>query len=179
MPLPKYEELKTSKDYYNTPEDEQCELINGQILMQASPSTEHQRIVGDLFYQVKDYIRKNNGSCDVFVAPFDVELDNHNVFVPDISVICDKDKIDEKGCKGAPDWVIEIISPSTASVDYVYKLNCYMNAGVNEYWIVDPRKRSVFVYRFNDNEFEPAVYSFDDSISVGIYDGALNITMSL
>lgn len=177
MPLPKHKELKTVKDYYTTKEDERCELINGEIVMQASPSTRHQEISGDIFTDIKLYIRQNGGDCQVYSAPFDVELDEHNVFVPDISVICDKDKIDEKGCKGAPDWIVEIISPSTASIDYIYKLQCYAAAGVKEYWIVDPRKETVFVYCFSGDELSPSTYTFREPIPVGIYDSNLKITI--
>ena len=89
---------------------------------------------------------------------------------PDISIICDKDKLSDRGCKGAPDWIIEIISPGNPGHDMIYKLNLYANAGVREYWIVDPRNKTVFVYYLEQKDFGAKAYSFQDNIKVNIYD---------
>ena len=104
-------ESYTIEDIYALPEGERAELIDGKIYYMAPPSTRHQRIISDIHYRIKDYIIKNNGECEVLPAPFAVFLnkDNKNYVEPDISIICDKDKITDKGCHGAPDWIIEII----------------------------------------------------------------------
>lgn len=164
----------TVKDFYEKTGDSPAELVNGDIVMLSAPSTLHQTILGDVFTDVKNYIRKNGGDCSVFPAPFDVELNDKNVFEPDISVVCDKNKITEKGCAGAPDWVVEIVSPSTARSDYVRKLNSYLDAGVKEYWIVSPMRKQVHVYIL-ENGYEPIVYNFSDDIPVWIYGGELKI----
>ena len=137
----------------------------------AQPATNHQRIVSELHYQIKDYIKRNNGECEVFPAPFAVFLsDNEKNYVePDISVICDKDKITDKGCEGAPDWVIEIVSPSTKQMDYYKKLFKYRTAGVREYWVVDPERKLVTVYSFQRDIMEE--YPFGEEVPAGIYEG--------
>lgn len=165
------EEIHTIEDIYALPDGERAELIDGQIYYMAPPNTKHQRLVSDLHYQIKDYIRKNNGECEVFPAPFAVFLneDDKNYVEPDISVICDKNKITDKGCNGAPDWVIEIVSPGSKSMDYFTKLFKYSSAGVREYWIVDPAKQRVMVYFFEKKSVEE--YSFGTEIPVGIYEG--------
>ena len=161
----------TIEDIYALPEGERAELIDGKIYYMAPPSTRHQRIISDIHYRIKDYIIKNNGECEVLPAPFAVFLnkDNKNYVEPDISIICDKDKITDKGCHGAPDWVIEIISPGNKEMDYFKKLFKYQAAGVREYWIVDPIKEMVMVYRFEKETMEE--YSFGEDIPVGIYEG--------
>ena len=125
----------------------------------------------ELSATLRDYIRKNTGNCKVYPAPFAVFLgeDNKNYVEPDISVICDKNKLTDKGCSGAPDWVIEITSPSNPQMDYGVKLFKYRTAGVREYWIVDPQKRTVMVYDF-EKEKESNLYTFDEDINVCIYD---------
>lgn len=164
-------ESYTIEDIYALPEGERAELIDGKIYYMAPPSTRHQRIISDIHYRIKDYIIKNNGECEVLPAPFAVFLnkDNKNYVEPDISIICDKDKITDKGCHGAPDWVIEIISPGNKEMDYFKKLFKYQAAGVREYWIVDPIKEMVMVYRFEKETMEE--YSFGEDIPAGIYEG--------
>ena len=167
----KREEIYTIDDIYSLPEGERAELIDGQIYFMAPPTTNHQRIVSDLHYQIKDYINRNNGECEVFPAPFAVFLnDNEKNYVePDISVICDKNKITDKGCQGAPDWVIEIVSPSTKQMDYYKKLFKYRTAGVREYWVVDPDRKLVTVYNFERDTMEE--YPFGEAVPAGIYEG--------
>ena len=167
----KREEIYTIDDIYSLPEGERAELIDGQIYFMAPPTTNHQRIVSDLHYQIKDYINRNNGECEVFPAPFAVFLnDNEKNYVePDISVICDKNKITDKGCQGAPDWVIEIVSPSTKQMDYYKKLFKYRTAGVREYWVVDPDRKLVTVYNFERDTMEE--YPFGEEVPAGIYEG--------
>ena len=117
------------------------------------------------------YIDAKNGRCKIYPAPFAVKLfnDEKNVVEPDISVICDRNKLTDRGCTGAPDWIIEIVSPSNSSHDYILKLNLYANTGVREYWIVDPYKERIFVYHLEQDHFEVETYTFHDCIPVGIY----------
>ena len=171
MDVLRKEGIYTIEDIYALPDGERAELIDGKIYSMSPPSTKHQRLVMDLAYQIKDYIMRKNGDCEVFSAPFAVFLNenNKNYVEPDISVICDKDKITDKGCDGSPDWIIEIVSPSSKIMDYFKKLFKYQTAGVREYWIVDPMKQRVTVYFFDKETVEE--YSFGDNIPVGIYDG--------
>lgn len=176
MDAARLEDIYTIEDIYALPEGERAELIDGKIYYMAPPSTRHQRLVSELNYQIKDYIKRNNGKCEVFPAPFAVFLnkDDINYVEPDISVICDKEKIDNRGCHGAPDWIIEIISPGNKSMDYFTKLFKYRTVGVREYWIVDPAKEQVIVYGFERETMEE--YSFGEDIEVGIYEGfSINI----
>ena len=117
------------------------------------------------------YINSKGGQCRVYPAPFSVQLreDEDTIVEPDISVICDKNKLTDRGCVGAPDWIIEIISPSTASMDYVKKRELYMNAGVREYWIVDPGNRVVMIYK-SDEPMRNESFTFEDTVKVGIYE---------
>ncbi len=163
------EEVYTIEDIYALPDGERAELIDGKIYYMAPPNTKHQRLISDLHYQIKDFIKRKNGECEVFPAPFAVFLneDDTNYVEPDISVICDKEKITDKGCNGAPDWVIEIVSPSSKAMDYFTKLFKYRTAGVREYWIVDPAKERVIIYKFESETMEE--YSFGEDIPVGIY----------
>ena len=156
---------------YALPDGERAELIDGQIYSMAPPNTRHQRILNYINTEINMYIRKNNGECEVFPAPFAVFLndDDMNYVEPDISVICDKNKISDKGCQGAPDWVVEIISPSSRAMDYFTKLFKYQKSGVREYWIVDPIKQRITVYFFEKELVEE--YSFGEEIPVGIYEG--------
>ena len=165
------EQIYTIDDIYALPDGERAELIDGKIYYMAPPNTRHQALVMDLSYQIKDHIRHNNGECSVFPAPFAVFLNENdkNYVEPDISVICDPSKLHDKGCIGAPDWIIEIISPGSRQMDYYTKLFKYRTAGVKEYWIVDPVKDLVMVYRFEKETIEQ--YSFGEDMPVGIYEG--------
>ncbi|MCI9174704.1 MAG: Uma2 family endonuclease [Lachnospiraceae bacterium] len=164
-------EFHTIEDIYTLPDGIRAELIEGRIYYMAPPNTRHQKIVSDLHYQIKDFIRKNNGECEVFPAPFAVFLnkDDTNYVEPDLTIICDENKITDKGCNGAPDWVIEIVSPSSRAMDYFTKLFKYRASGVREYWIVDPIKEMVMAYRFEKETMEQ--YSFGEDVPAGIYEG--------
>lgn len=171
MDVLRKEEIYTIDDIYSLPEGERAELIDGQIYYMAPPSWKHQKVSGFLHNEIYNYIRERSGDCEVLAAPFAVFLSNDdmNYVEPDISVICDKNKLDDKGCHGAPDWVIEIVSPSSQSMDYFKKLFKYRTAGVREYWIVDPVKELIMVYRFEKETMEQ--YSFGEDVPVGIYEG--------
>lgn len=170
MPLPPKTKY-TMKDIYALPDGQRAELIDGQMYMMAPPNTRHQRPVSELTITIGNYIRSKAGNCIIFPAPFAVFLnkDDLNYVEPDLSVICDKEKIDEKGCNGAPDWIIEVVSPGTSRMDYGIKLFKYWTAGVREYWIINPKTRTVTLFDF-ENETRSNQYSFDDTIPVCIYD---------
>lgn len=142
------------------------ELIDGEIIAMSSPSTIHQTIVTEISAEIRNYIKTNNGKCKSFVAPYDVRLKN-SIVIPDISVICDKSKIDDKRCNGSPDWIVEVVS-SNWKDDYIRKLALYEENGVREYWIVDPEKEKVFVYFF-ENKNVTGFYDFSQTITVNIY----------
>lgn len=165
------EEIYTVNDIYALPDGERAELIDGKIYYMAPPNRRHQDIVFSLSRRIADYIDSNDGSCKVYLAPFAVFLNENdtNYVEPDISVICDSSKLTDKGCNGAPDWIVEIVSPGSRQMDYFTKLFKYQTAGVREYWIVDPEKDSVMVYRFEEETMEQ--YSFGDDVPVGIYEG--------
>lgn len=169
MPLSR-EQQYTLDDIYALSEQERAELIDGQIYFMAPPSRKHQRIVGELFVMIRNYIKNKQGSCEVNVAPFAVFLDESdtNYVEPDISVVCDPGKLNEKGCKGAPDWMIEVVSPGSRRMDYFIKLFKYRTAGVREYWIVDPDKNRITIYNFETED--TGDYTFDDTVKAGIYD---------
>ncbi|MDD7113072.1 MAG: Uma2 family endonuclease [Lachnospiraceae bacterium] len=163
------EKLFTVEDVYELPEGERAELIDGRFYMMAPPSRRHQEIVGELFGVIRDYIRRNNGFCKPYISPFAVFLndDDRNYVEPDISVICDPSKLSDRGCEGAPDWVIEVVSPGSQRMDYMIKLFKYRTAGVQEYWIVDAEKNRVTVYNFSEDNI--AEYTFRDKVKSGIY----------
>lgn len=168
MPLLQ-EKIYTIDDIYALPDGERAELIDGQIYYMAPPGRIHQKISWKLHQAIANYIDRNKGTCEVYAAPFAVFLNEKNYVEPDISVICDKNKLTDKGCNGAPDWIIEIVSSSSRRVDYYKKLFKYRTAGVREYWIVDPEKERVTVYNFEKETADE--YTFNISVPVGIFDG--------
>ncbi|MDE7310878.1 MAG: Uma2 family endonuclease [Eubacterium sp.] len=163
-------EYATIEDIHALPEGKRAELIDGELYMIAAPGRIHQSILMNLSYFIQDYIVRKNGDCKVYPAPFSVYLnaDDQTYLEPDISVICDKDKLTEEGCSGAPDWIIEIVSPSSKRMDYYIKLFKYRTAGVREYWIVDPVKQRIMVYNFDHDFIEEC--SFSDKVKAGIYE---------
>lgn len=168
----------TSEDYWNLPEDRRAELIGGRFYDMAPPGFVHQKLVMELSGIIRDYIKSNKGECEIIPGPFAVNLDadETNWVEPDISVICDKEKLTERCCKGAPDLIIEVVSPSSRKMDYSTKNTLYSDAGVREYWIVDPMKEFTTVYRYEEDA-APMIIPFHQEIAVGIYRG-LNITIS-
>lgn len=149
MPLPK-EQTYTVKDIYDLPNGQRAELIDGIMYDMAPPTFQHQKLVSELHYSFKDFVRSHSGSCEVLPAPFAVFLtaDDKTYVEPDISVICDRNKISDRGCEGAPDLVIEVVSPSSRKMDYTIKNTIYAESGVREYWIVDPAKERTAVYQY-------------------------------
>ena len=165
------ERTYTIDDIYSLPEGQRAELIDGRMYMMAPPIRIHQKLVSQFPKIIGNYIDARHGTCEVYPAPFAVFLneDDLNYLEPDISVICDRGKLNDRGCSGAPDWVIEITSPSNPQNDYGIKLFKYRTAGVREYWIVNPQKNTVMVYDL-ENEEKSNQYTFEDDVPVCIYD---------
>lgn len=167
-------QITTLEQYEALPENVRAEVFDGQIYYMASPSQDHQTISMELSTMLNTYLKSKNGPCRVFHAPFDVKLNDAPLTIvqPDLMIVCDKDKLDGKRCNGAPDFIIEIISPGNAADDYIRKLYYYKNAKVREYWIVDPRRKTVTVNYF-EGDMLNIQYSFDSTIKVTIFDDLL------
>lgn len=178
MPLPQ-EKHYTYADYLTWDERERVELIEGAPVMMSPPSRVHQEISGELFRQIANYLEGKK--CRVYAAPFAVRLFEKpgdaassvdTVVEPDISVVCDRDKLDDKGCKGAPDLVIDILSPSSIRNDRLTKFNLYQRAGVREYWIVNPAEKSIQVFVLDGGHYAAAALgSGSDVLKVNVLDG--------
>lgn len=198
----------TLEDYYRLPDEQRVELIDGVFYDMAAPTTMHQIIGAKIFRGIADYIEKKKGRCVPFMAPVDVQLDcdEYTMVQPDVLVVCDRDKIIRRCIYGAPDLIVEVLSPSTRWKDMSLKLRKYQNAGVREYWIVDLEKKRVLVYEFGKNgrdeaeeqqeendrsrivgetegeeklqEVHPQLYSMEDWVPVGIFGGECRIDFS-
>ncbi len=170
----------TLEDYYALPDDQRAELIDGVIYDMSAPTSVHQLIAGEVYFQIASFIRSHGGDCIPFIAPVDVQLnrDNCTMVEPDVLICCDPDLIKEKNIYGAPDFVLEVISPGTSRKDFTIKLTKYQEAGVREYWIVDPYKKMIFVYFFESETCCPGLYSIDADVPVNIYQGELTINLS-
>ena len=180
MALPAEKARYTFADVLSWAEDERIEIINGEAFMMATPSRIHQKISFELGRQLGNFLEGK--PCEIYPAPFSVRLfeqakdspENVSTVVePDISVICNREKLDKYGCRGAPDLIIEILSPSTRRHDRLVKLNLYQKAGVREYWIVDPENKSVLVFLSDANGFFHIYedYGQKDVAKVNILDG--------
>ena len=158
----------TVEDYYAIPDERRVELIDGVIYDMAAPSSIHQAILGELHLQFRACADAHGEGCDVYFAPCDVRLDNDNktMLQPDLFVLCHEYDHQSHCINGAPDLTLEILSHSTRSRDSLLKLYKYSNAGVKEFWIVDPESREVYVYDFAKSGFEPDVYSFESRIPI-------------
>ena len=167
MPLLKNDQY-TSEDYWNLPEGTRAELIDGKLYDMAPPSLTHQTLSIELASTFRNYIKSKGGRA--LTAPFAVNLDanDKNLVEPDVMVVCDKDKLTERSCIGAPDLIIEIVSPASRKTDYIKKNALYLDSGVKEYWIVDPMRKSTLVYCYEEDA-TPVFYPFDHPITVGIY----------
>lgn len=172
------ESYYTAEEFLNMiPEtSERTELYDGTIVAQAAPNEQHHDITAGIYSDFRSFIRENAGSCKVFIAPFDVVLDDKNVVQPDVFVVCDPDKRDGKRINGVPDLVVEVTSTNSSN-DYNKKLELYRKFGVREYWIVDPGEKRTIVYQFGDTD-RISFYTFDIPIPVGIYDGKLEICIN-
>lgn len=164
----------TIEDYFNLPDNTRAELIDGEFYLMAEPTIWHQRVAGLIYFMLFSYVREKGRKCLPLIYPVGVQLDmdDKTVVEPDVVIVCNPDKVKDKVVYGAPDWVLEVVSPSSKKRDYILKLQKYQNAGVREYWIIDREKERVTVYTNLDNseKMEVEIYSFDDKIPVGIYD---------
>lgn len=172
----------TIDDYLALPDDVRYELIDGVLIKMDSPTSDHQRIAGYLYHKIYSYIEERGGNCIPYIAPLDVQLDedNRTMVQPDVIILCTPEKDIKKRLFGAPDFVAEVLSPSTKNKDMVLKLSKYMNAGVREYWILDPQSRRVLTYWFGPAESEIgfATYTMFEDIPVRLYSGDCTINFS-
>ena len=166
----------TLKDYLALPEDRRVELIDGVFYDMAAPTTIHQGIGGFIHKQLLDFALERKGPCLPFMSPVDVQLDEDDktVVQPDVLIICDRSKLQNGRVFGAPDFLVEVLSPSTRKKDMRLKLYKYANAGVREYWIVDPEKKTVVVYDL-EHDAAPALYGFADKVPVLVWDGQCQV----
>ena len=155
----KNDRVYTYEDYLSWPENERWEIIDGVAYDMAPPSTDHQRVIGNLYLALGNYLKGKQ--CQGFLAPFGVTFDKNvkgenitTVVEPDLTVICDKSKITKKGCKGSPDLIIEVLSRTTASHDVIRKRRLYESNGVLEYWIVDPSNQIITRLHLNEESLE-------------------------
>ena len=170
--------LYTLEDYLRLPDDQRVELIDGVFYDMAAPTTIHQGVAGFLHKKFLDFVMENKGPCFPFISPVDVQLDcdDKTVVQPDILVVCDRTKYKNGRVFGAPDLVVEVLSPSTRRKDMQLKMYKYAGAGVREYWMVDPEKKLVVQYDLEHLEI-PAIYNFQSVIPVLIWDGACTIDL--
>ena len=170
----------TLDDYYALPDERRVELIDGVFYDMSAPAVIHQKILGELHLLFRECTDAHEGECEVYLAPCDVRLDmdNKTMVQPDLLVICKEYDLGAKRFEGAPDLVLEILSPSTRSKDMLLKLYKYQNAGVKEYWIVDPDHETILVYDFREDSFYPEKYDFDSVIPIHISDGQCSIDFS-
>ncbi len=169
----------TIDDYRALPEEQRVELIDGYFYDMAAPTVLHQRIGGEVYRQIANFIMERSGSCMPLISPVDIQLDcdEKTMVQPDVAILCRKDKAEVWGIYGAPDFILEVISPSTGRKDYTKKLSKYMAAGVREYWILDPYQQKLLVYFF-ESEVCPVIYGMSEPVPVGIYNGELEIVFS-
>lgn len=187
MSMPLRKDSYTYRDYLNGPEGARVELIGGRIYaMTPAPTRMHQSVIGNLFARIYEYLRDK--TCEVYVAPFDVRLPGDScaaddqidtVVQPDISVICDPAKLDDRGCRGAPDLIVEVTSPGSLKLDLTTKKSLYEQAGVREYWIVYPGEKAVLIHYLNEDGRYGTIESFtsEDAVKVAVFDD-LTINLS-
>lgn len=168
----------TLEDYYTLPEDKRAELIEGVIYDMAVPSFVHQHLLGKLFTQISRFIESKNGDCLPMMAPVDVRLDcdDRTIVQPDILILCDRSKICKWGIMGAPDFCLEIVSESTRRKDYIKKLQKYVDAGVREYWILDPERRVLVTYDWRD-DFTAHMVPLQGKAGLALYGEELQIDL--
>jgi len=170
--------LCTLEDYYTISDDRRIELINGVIYDMAAPSFVHQHILSELHSQISDFIRSRCGSCLPMLSPVDVRLDcdHFTMLQPDLLILCDRSKIYRWGIMGAPDFCLEITSPATSRKDYITKLKKYTDAGVTEYWIIDPQCKRLFTYCRRD-DYLPHIYPLEGRVGMALYNEELQIDL--
>lgn len=169
----------TYADYLTWPDDARYELIDGEaFLMAPAPLIEHQEVAGDVYHQLRNQL--DGKPCRPYIAPVDVRLPRADeadaaidtVVQPDVLVVCDAAKIDRRGVRGAPDWLLEVLSPSTAAHDQIAKRRTYERAGVREYWLVHPSDRTLTVYVLDNGQYgRPEIYELKDETPIGVLPG--------
>ena len=169
----------TYADYLTWPDDARYELIDGEaFLMAPAPLIEHQEVAGDVYHQLRNQL--DGKPCRPYIAPVDVRLPRADeadaaidtVVQPDVLVVCDPAKIDRRGVRGAPDWLLEVLSPSTAAHDQIAKRRTYERAGVREYWLVHPGDRTLTVYVLDNGQYgRPEIYELKDATPIGVLPG--------
>jgi len=168
-----YNKKYTYSDYITWDDDNRWELIDGVPYMMSAPNRQHQKILGNLFLQFGNYLKGK--SCEVYFAPFDVRLNwdtlDNTVVQPDLLIVCDHSKLDKAGCKGSPDMVVEILSPSTSRYDRNLKFHTYKNAGIREYWIIDPEPETLAVHILKDDEYIIRPYIDEEAVPVHVIEG--------
>ncbi len=189
VPLRNNSEIFTYGDLLSWPEDERWELIEGiPFDMTPAPSRIHQEILGNLYLEMNRVYNQKENSCKIYLAPFDVRFPRANeadediitVVQPDLTVVCDASKLDDRGCKGAPDLVVEIISPHTAKKDLDYKFRIYEKEAVPEYWVIYPHDRMVIVYHLNaEGEYKrDKIYGHNNVIPLSLGEKELEVELS-
>ena len=167
----------TIEDIYALPDGTRAELIDGRLYYIPTPTRTHQKITGEMYLAAAAYIKAHHKECEVYIAPFGVYLNgDDSLYVePDLSIIRDTSRLSERGCMGAPDWIIEVVSAPSRKTDYAVKLNKYRQSGVREYWIVDPSLRTVLTYVFDDdrNVEDADLYPFEAEIESSLFEGLL------
>lgn len=168
----------TLEDYYALPDDRRVELIDGVIYDMSAPAFVHQHILGNMYIAINDHIRSKGGECLPMLSPVDVclDCDDKTMVQPDVLILCDKSKICKWGIMGAPDFCLEIVSESTRRKDYIKKLQKYIDAGVKEYWIIDPMRKILITYCWKD-EYIPHLHSLEGKVGLALYDEELQIDL--
>ena len=176
---PRTEKRYTYADYLQWPDDTRYELIDGEVFRLApTPLIEHQEVAGEVYCQLRNQL--DGKPCRPYIAPVDVRLPRKDeadaaidtVVQPDVLVVCDPSKIDRRGVRGAPDWLLEVLSPSTAAHDQIAKLRTYERAGVREYWLVHPGDRTLTVYVLETGQYgRPDIYELKDATPIGVLPG--------
>lgn len=171
----------TYEDLLNMDDENRYEIINGELYLMSSPITIHQEIIGELLLQLNQFFKDKK--CKLFMGPLDVRISGErinkkvkNVVQPDLMVICDENKIDERGICGAPDFIIEIISPGNELHDSIRKFNLYLNYGVREYWLISPMDKKIFICVLDDQRYDVEEYKIDEEIKSKIFK---DLTLSL
>ena len=171
------DERFTYADYYSWDDGERWELIDGvPYSMSPAPTPPHQSISGNLHTQLNVFLKGK--PCKVFIAPFDVRLfglgdKERTVLQPDITVVCDRSKLDKKGLNGTPDMVVEVLSPSSSRHDTLTKFNLYKRAGVREYWLINPGNNTLTVYLLEGDKYNINVYGEEDKVAVNVLTGCV------
>ena len=169
-------------EFYAIPGEDKCELIDGVIYDMSGAKSIHQMLCTQIAMELTAYVRGKKGDCLVFAASPNIEIDGaeknggNTVVLPDVVVLCDRDKLERGNIVGAPDFVVEVLSPSTQKKDKTIKLEKYLNAGVREYWIVDPKKKNIVVYVDDgEDDYDIFIYTFENEVPVHIFNDECKI----